>query len=97
MISPISIGAASTVVVPVNKSRVSLRFQNVGITNLRIKKVPMSGAFSLVSLTDFEVFLSPSAGILESGEQFTTNSISSFMVISDIPGGALAMYETNKI
>ena len=97
MVSPIIIGIVASSVAPINRSRVNIRFQNTGVSNLYLKKVPVSGVFTVPSVVDYEVLLAPAALLNEAGEAFTTNSTSEFAAASSIPGGILAIYETYKI
>ena len=95
MASPITVGVTTVVVAPVNKKRVSIRFQNAGATIIYIKKVPVTGVYWAVSATDYEVMLAvPAAGTVEF---FETNSIASFIAISSAAAGVLAIYETSKV
>jgi hypothetical protein len=96
MTSPIVVGVAAIVAVPIHKARSIVRFQNVGVTTIYLKKVPLSGAFSVVSPTDFEIILLPATGTAEGGDAFETNSIASFMAISSAAAGSLSIYETVK-
>lgn len=96
MTSPIIVGLIPITIAPINTKRSTIRFQNAGISAINIKKIPISGVFTDVSLVDFEIQLFPSATVVESGEAFETDSVASFRVISNIPGGILAIYETNK-
>ena len=97
MISPIFVGVTAIVAVPSNIQRANVRFQNTGVSILYLKKIPKSGAFTLPSITDYEVLLAPAALLTEAGEAFTTNSTAAFSVVSSIPGGILAIYETQKV
>ena len=97
MISPIIINITPTIAVPINTRRAKVRFQNTGISNLYLRKIPAAGAFTLPSIIDYDVLLAPAALLNEAGEAFNTNSIASFAVVSGIPGGILAIYETVKI
>lgn len=97
MANPIIIGTTAIVVASINKRRVDIRFQNVGTTTIYIKKIPISGAYSIVSTSDFEVKLLPGSTDAESGEAFDTNSIASFMAVSSAANGSLAIYETHKV
>ena len=95
MASPITIGIATVVVAPINKKRVSIRFQNTGATIIYLKKVPTNGAYWAVSAADYEVMLAvPAAGTIEF---FETNSTASFIAISSAAAGVLSIYETNKV
>lgn len=96
MASPIVIGTTASVVVPINKNRAVVRFQNVGSSNIFIKKIPLEGAYSVVSHTDFEIDLFPASSSQEGGEAFETNSIASFMAVGT-GATSLAIYETNKV
>jgi len=97
MASPIVVGVSAIVAVPVKRKRALVRFQNVGATTLYVKKLPLEGAFSVVSPTDFEVILLPATGTAEGGDAFETNSIASFMAVSSAAAGSLAIYETVKV
>ena len=97
MVSPVIIGIIASAVAPINQSRANIRFQNTGVSNLYLKKIPLSGVFTVPSLTDYEILLAPAALLNEAGEAFTTNSTLGFAVVSSIPGGILAIYETSKI
>jgi hypothetical protein len=96
MVSPLSVGTAATVVAPIRKKRNSIRFQNSGTTQIYLKKIPLEGAYSVVSATDYEVVLYPTSSSQEGGEAFETDSILSFMAISPGTAGILAVYETIK-
>jgi hypothetical protein len=97
MASPITIGTTATIVVEKNRKRVNVRFQNTSPNIIYLKKIPLKGAYSIVSPTDYEVQLFPASSSQEGGEAFETNSISSFMAISAAAGSTLAIYETYKI
>jgi hypothetical protein len=97
MASPITVGTAAIVVAPINTNRSNIRFQNTSSNIIYIKKIPLSGAYSVVSATDYEVQLFPASSSQEGGEAFETNSIASFMAIAATAGSALAVYETNKV
>lgn len=97
MASPITIGTTATVVVPINKRRSIIRFQNVGNTTIYVKKVPIEGLFTRVSHTDFEAKLLPTTSDDAGGDAFETNSIASFMFISSAANGSVAIYETIKL
>ena len=97
MISPITINITPTIVVPINRRRANVRFQNTGGTNLYLKKIPRYGPFTVPSITDYEVLLAPAALLSEAGEAFSTNSIAAFAVVSSAVNGVLAIYETVKI
>jgi len=98
MASPVTIGTSAVVVVPVNKDRVSIRFQNTSATQtIYIKKIPLEGAFSVVSVTDYDVRMLPDSSTGEGGEPFETSSIASFMAISSAAAGTIAIYETVKV
>lgn len=98
MASPITVGVVAIVVAPINKKRAAIKFQNTSPTQIiYIKKIPLSGAFSTVSATDYEFKLSPLAEPTEGAESFETNSIASFMAISSAAGGILAIYETQYV
>ena len=95
MASPITVGIATVVAAPVNKNRVSIRFQNGGATIIYIKKVPVSGVYWAVSATDYEVMLAvPGAGAVEF---FETNSTASFIAVGNAAAGVLAIYETSNV
>lgn len=97
MVSPIIVNIVPIVAVPINVRRAKIRFQNTGVSNLYLRKIPMTGAFSPPSIIDYDVLLAPAALLNEAGEAFITNSVASFAVISSIPGGILALYETQKV
>jgi len=97
MASPVTVGTVASVVALKNVNRSIIRFQNVGTTTINLKKIPLSGPFSTVSTSDFEIQLFPSSSNKEAGEAFETNSIASFMAISSSSGGALAIFETHKV
>lgn len=97
MVSPIIVGVTAIVAAPLNPIRANIRFQNTGVSILYLKKIPKSGAFTLPSITDYEVLLAPAALLTEAGEAFKTNSTAAFSVASGIPGGILAIYETVKV
>ena len=97
MISPIVINITPVIVVPINTRRANIRFQNTGVSNLYLRKIPASGPFTPPSIIDYDVLLAPAALLNEAGEAFKTNSIASFAVVSSIPGGLLAIYETVKV
>lgn len=61
MASPLTIGTTATVIAPKKTNRADLRLQNVGSTTLYIKKIPLSGGYSLVSSSDYEVMLTPTS------------------------------------
>lgn len=97
MASPLTIGTTATVVALVNKRRADIRFQNTSKNAIiYIKKIPITGGFTPVSETDYEVLLLAGKGTTP-GEAFITNSVASFMAISDKTDGELAIYETIKI
>ena len=97
MTSPVVIGVVAAPVAPIRKNRGNIRFQNTGASLIYIKKVPIEGSFSVVSPTDYEIFLAPSVLSAEAGDAFETDSISSFMAISSAIGGVLSIYETIKV
>ena len=97
MASPITVGITATVAVPVNPCRANVRFQNTGVSILYLKKIPKCGVFTIPSINDYEVLLAPAALLTEAGEAFTTDSCSAFSVVSSIPCGILAIYETQKV
>ena len=106
MASPLTIGTTASVIVPINRSRADIRFQNTGDTTIYIKKFPLTGAYTVVSANDYEVMLTPTSNQGNSkdnphtkgaGESFETDSIASFMAVSSASGGILSVYETNKI
>ena len=97
MSSPITVGITAIVAVPANACRADVRFQNTGVSILYLKKIPRCGVFSPPSWIDYEVLLAPAALLTEAGEAFTTNSCAAFSVVSSIPGGVLAIYETQKV
>jgi hypothetical protein len=98
MASPLTIGTTATVVALVNRSRVNIRFQNTSPTQvIYIKKIPLTGTYTAVSSTDYEVALQPVTALVEGGEAFETNSVASFMAISSAAAGVLAVYETSKV
>ena len=97
MSSPITIGVTAIVAVAANPCRADVRFQNTGVSILYLKKIPKCGVFTIPSWTDYEVLLAPAALLTEAGEAFTTNSCAAFSVVSSIPGGILAIYETQKV
>lgn len=96
MASPVTIGTSPLVITSRSNSRVDIRFQNIGETKIYLKKIPLTGTFTPVSLTDFEVVLIPldDKGNTENMSEFSTNSIARFMAISDDTDGLLAIYET---
>jgi hypothetical protein len=96
MTSPVTIGVTSIVVAPINSKRASIRFQNTGSAIIYIKKIPLTGSFSVVSPTDYEVELFPASSSQEGGEAFETNSVASFMAIGSSTS-SLAIYETNNV
>lgn len=94
MASPLSIGTSAVTIAAVNTNRVLIRFQNTGATIIYIKRVPLTGYFTTVSPTDFEVMLAiPAAGTVEF---FETNSASAFIAVSSAASGFLAVYETQR-
>lgn len=95
--SPLTIGTTAVSVANKNTARAAIRFQNSGTTTIYIKKIPLSGAYSIVSPTDYEFKLFPLAENTEGAESFETNSIAGFMAISSSAGGTLAVYETKKV
>ena len=96
MASPLVVGTTSVVVAPINTSRASLQIQNTSATQtIYIKKIPISGSFTVVSATDYEMLLTPATAA--AGDAFVTNSVASFMAIASAAGGAVAIYETNKV
>lgn len=97
MASPLNIGTSAVAVAPINKKRNSIRFQNAGTTQIYLKRIPIEGAYSLVSATDYEAVLFPASSSQEGGEAFETDSILSFMAISPGCPGLLAIYETKKV
>lgn len=96
MASPLTISTTASIVALVNKRRNSIRFQNSGTTTIYIKKIPIAGTTTTVSVTDYEVLLAPSTSAGEAGEAFVTDSVASFMAISSAAAGILAVYETVK-
>lgn len=105
MASPITIGTTAMVVALKSAARADIRFQNTGSSTIYIKKIPLSGAFSTVTSTDYEVkilpFTSEDADEEDDdrrrtgeGEAFETNSIAGFMAVSSSSHGLLAIYET---
>ena len=97
MASPIIIGITPVTVVPINTKRSIVRLQNTGVTTITIKKIPLDGPFTPVSITDYDVLLGPLAAPGEGGEAFETNSTASFMAIASAAAGSLAIYETVKV
>jgi len=97
MASPVIVGTSAIVVAPINKKRSNIRFQNTSTNIIYIKKIPLSGPYSVVSATDYEIQLFPASSSQEGGEAFETNSIASFMAIAAGASSALAVYETNKV
>lgn len=97
MASPIIVGTSAIVVAPINKKRSNIRFQNASPNIVYLKKIPLSGPYTVVSATDFEVQLFPASSSQEGGEAFETNSVASFMAIAAAANSALAIYETNNI
>lgn len=113
MASPVMIGTTASVVVPINRRRADVRFQNTGDTIIYLKKFPLTGAYTVVSASDYEVMLTPASSSSNNGhgnddnngndhskgvgESFWTDSIASFMAVSSASGGSLSIYETNKI
>jgi len=98
MASPLVVGTTSVVVAPINTSRASLQIQNTSATQtIYIKKIPISGSFTVVSATDYEMLLTPATATAAAGDAFVTNSVASFMAIASAAGGAVAIYETNKV
>ena len=97
MISPIIVGITASIAAPVNRNRVNIRFQNTGISNIYLRKIPVNGVFTLPSIIDYDVLLAPAALLNEAGEAFKTNSTAAFAVVSSIPGGLLALYETERV
>lgn len=91
-LSPITVNTVARTVVCSNITRKNIRFQNTGISIIFLKKNTHGG--SLVSFVDYEVILTPSAGIAEAGEAFETDSIHSFSAISNCDRGMLAIFET---
>lgn len=97
MASPIVVGTAAMVAVPINVNRGIVRFQNTSATQIiYIKKIPLSGSYGVVSATDYEVRLLPDDAV-STGDYFETNSIASFMAISSAAAGSLSIYETSKV
>jgi len=98
MASPITLGTTAIIVVPINKKRANIRFQNTSATQtVYIKKIPLTGPFTTVSITDYDVRMLPDSATGEGGEPFETNSIASFMAIASAAAATLAIYETNKV
>ena len=97
MTSPITVGTTAIIVAPANIRRNSIRFQNVGLTTINMKKIPLTGVVSTVSTSDFEAQLFGASTALEGGEAFTTDSTTGFMAISSAANGALAVFETSKV
>jgi len=113
MASPISVGTTAIVVAPINQARALIRFQNTSAVSsssssssssappssniIYIKKIPLSGAYPVVSATNYDVRLF--AGQINEGlsEIFETNSIASFMAVSSAASGVLAVYETINV
>lgn len=96
MASPVTIGTTAIVVAPINKKRSLIRFQNTSATQvIYIKKVPITGTFTVVSAADYEVLLEPITALVDGGDAFETNSVASFMAIASAAAGTLAVYETS--
>jgi len=95
MASPIVVGTTAIIAVPKNTSRALLRLQNTSSTQtIYIKRIPLSGVYSVVSATDYDLRMLPDSVTGEGGEPFETASINSFMVIASASGGSLAIFET---
>jgi len=96
MASPISMGTSAIVVIPSNVSRFGVRFQNVSATQIiYLKRIPTSGAYAIVSATDYDVRILPSGS--EDQDPFETKSTASFMAVASASGAHLAIFETVKI
>ena len=98
MASPIVVGTTAIVAVPANASRNNIRFQNTSSTQtIYLKRIPTTGAYGIVSTTDYDIRLLPDTATAEGGEPFETQSTASFMVISSASAGSLAIFETVKV
>jgi len=98
MSSPITVGVAAIVAVPINRNRASVRFQNTSPSQiLYLKRIPLEGPYSVVSATDYDVRMLPDSATGEGGEPFETKSIASFMVVASAAAGTLAVFETVKV
>lgn len=97
MASPITVGTSAVILVPINTSRANLQIQNTSATQtIYLKRIPVSGAYTVVSATDYEMLLTPASATAAAGDAFVTNSVASFMAIASASGGLVAVYETNK-
>lgn len=92
MVSPMIVGTTAIVAIPKNRNREDVRFQNVGASFLYFTRYPI-----IPTYTNYEFIIGPPI-VGEINEAIiTTNSTAQFNVISNLPGGILAIYETNKI
>jgi len=98
MASPLVIGTTAVVIALVNKQRANIRFQNTSATQIiYIKKIPLTGTYTVVSATDYDLKMLPDSATGEGGEPFETNSVCSFMAISSAAAGTIAVFETNNV
>lgn len=88
MASPIDVGTTAIVAVPANLKRASVRFQNVGNTDLFFAKKPI-----VPTSSDYQFMLNHTGGD-PNAANFETNSVAQFNVVSSGAKGSLAIYET---
>lgn len=97
MATPLSIGTTAIAVALINKKRAIIRFQNTGLKDIYIKKIPLTGVIDPVSATNYEVLLPSSHGETDEGAIFETNSVNAFQAVAVTPGSTMAVYETVKV
>lgn len=78
----ISVGQTPVQVAKLNTHRVSIRFQNVGDTFIYLQRIPLQGAYSNISSSNFEVALAPLNSQTGSPEVFETRSMLAYQAIA---------------
>ncbi|MGV8961896.1 MAG: hypothetical protein ACOH2V_00765 [Candidatus Saccharimonadaceae bacterium] len=78
----INIGQTPIIIASINTKRYTIRFQNVGETFLYLQRIPLKGAYEVVSPTNFEVILAPLNSKNGSPETFETHSILAYQIVS---------------
>jgi len=80
--SNISVGERPIKVADFSSSRYSIRFQNAGDTFIYLQRIPLSGAYTNVSPSDFEVVLAPLNSQTGSPGVFETRSILAYQAVA---------------
>ena len=93
MASPVIVGI-TPILIPGNRSRASIMFQNSGVSTLLFKR-QLSYLPDLPSLTNYD-FAIGSDAVFDPEALVSSKSTAPFYVVSTLAGGVLAIFETIK-